>query len=108
MFKFIVVIAFIAVIDAQISGGFVNRPDLLQSSLTESLVKLSLTELANGQNLRATPVNIVSVGTQLVNGINYQIVFVARASSSNSLLTCTTRVYQTFSGTQSVTSVKCV
>lgn len=107
MFKLLVALALVFTIQAQFAGGFTDRPDLIRSPLADSLVKLAVTELANGQNLRAIPVKVVSVASQLVNGVNYRIVFTARSPSSNTVLTCTSKVYQSFAGAQSVSSVNC-
>ena len=107
MLKLVVVLALFITIQAQLLGGFTDRPDLLKSELTVSMVKLAVAELANGQNIRAAPMNIVSVGSQVVNGVNYRVVFTARSVTTNAALTCTAKVYQSFSGSQSLSSVNC-
>lgn len=107
MLKLVVVLALFITIQAQLLGGFTDRPDLLDSALTRSMVKLAVTELANGQNIRASPMNIVSVSSQVVNGVNYRVVFTARSVTTNAGLTCTAKVFQQFSGAQSLSSVTC-
>jgi predicted PilT family ATPase len=107
MFKILIALSLFVAIQGQLVGGFTDRPDLIGSPVTRNMVKLAVNELANGENLRVSPVNIVSVATQVVNGINYRIVFTARPFASNTLVSCTTRIYQQFSGEQSVSSVNC-
>jgi hypothetical protein len=107
MFKLLVALSLFVAIQGQI-GGFANRPDLVKDPATEDMVRLATNELANSQNLRVTPVTVISVGTQLVNGINYRVVFTARSLSATGFYTCTAKVYQSFSGVQSVSSVNCV
>ena len=107
MFKLLVALAVVFAVQAQIPGGFTDRPELVRDPSTNALVKLAVTELATSQNLRAVPLNVVSVATQVVNGINYRIVFNVRSVSNNAIQTCTTKIYQSFSGAQSVSSVSC-
>ena len=107
MFQLLVLLALALTSQAQLAGGFTDRPDLLRSPATSAMVKLAVTELANGQNLRAVPVNVVSVASQLVNGVNYRVVFTARSAGSANILTCTSKIYQSFAGVQSLSSVTC-
>jgi hypothetical protein len=107
MFKLLVALSLFVAIQGQI-GGFTNRPDLVKDPTTQDMVRLATNELAKSQNLRVTPVNVVSVGTQVVNGVNYLVVFTARPLSGVRVYTCTAKVYQSFSGVQSVSSVNCV
>jgi hypothetical protein len=106
MFKLLVTLSLFLAIQAQ-PGSFTDRPDLVKSSAARAMVRLAVDELASAQNLRVSAVNVVSVSSQVVNGINYRIVFEARSPSSDTVLTCTTKVYQAFSGAQSVSSVNC-
>ena len=107
MFKLLIALSLFIAIQCQIPGGFTNRPDLVNSDATRNMVKLAVNELANSQNLRVSSLNVVSVASQVVNGVNYRIVFTARPFSSNTVVVCTTKVYQSFSGAQSVSSVNC-
>lgn len=84
-----------------------DRPDLLQDPLTTSMVRLAVSDLATTKNLLVTPDEVVAVASQVVNGINYMVVFKAHTPSSDNVLFCTTKVYSTFAGVQSVTSVNC-
>ena len=107
MFKLLIALVVVFAVQAQIPGGFTNRPDLLRDPATETMVKLAVNELATGQNLRTAPINVVSVATQVVNGVNYLIVFNVRSLTNNSILQCTTKIYKSFAGAQSVSSVNC-
>jgi hypothetical protein len=107
MFKFIIALSLLIVIQGQIPGGFMDRPDLLHDPLTTSMVRLAVSELATKQNLFVTPDDVIAVASQVVNGINYMVVFKAHTPSSDRALFCTTKVYQTFTGEQSITSVNC-
>ena len=107
MLKFLVLFAVIFAVQAQLPGGFTDRPELVRDPSTDALVKLAINELATGQNLRAVPLNVVSVATQVVNGINYRIVFNVRSLSNNAIQKCTTKIYRSLSGAQSVSSVSC-
>lgn len=107
MFKLLIALAVVFAVQAQIPGGFTDRPDLIRDPSTETMVKLAVNELASGQNLRTVPLQVVSVASQVVNGINYRIVFNVRSLSDNSILTCSTKIYQSFTGTRSVSSVNC-
>ncbi|CAF0827362.1 unnamed protein product [Adineta steineri] len=107
MFKLLVVLSLIAAIQGQIAGGFTDRPDLLEQSSTRSMIRLAVNDLQAKQNLLVSPIKVLSVATQVVNGINYRIVFTARSMGSDSVLTCTSKVYQQFTGVQSVSSVNC-
>lgn len=106
MFKLLIALSLFIAIQAQL-GSFHDRPDLVQDPQTVSMVRLAVAELASSQNLRVLPHGIVSVATQVVNGINYRIVFTARIPSTNGVLYCTTKVYESLSGAQSVSSVSC-
>ncbi|UJR15903.1 hypothetical protein I4U23_002825 [Adineta vaga] len=107
MFKLFVILSMFMTIQGQLPGGFTNRPDLVKADATRTMVRLAVTDLKEKQNLLVSPVNVVNVATQVVNGINYRIVFTARSPSSSGFLTCTTKIYQQFSGLQSVSSVIC-
>ena len=107
MFKLLIALSLFLAIQGQIPGGFTNRPDLINSEVTRNMVKLAVNELANGQNLRVSPVTIASVESQVVNGVNYRIVFTARSFSSKTVVVCTTKIYQQFTGAQTVSSVSC-
>lgn len=107
MFKIIIALSLLFVAQAQLIGGFVNRPDLVSSDLAQSLVSMSVENLASSQNLRVFPLNIISVSTQLVNGINYRVEFVGR-TSSNTFTTCTLRAYQSFTSEPTISSVSCL
>lgn len=107
MFKLIVALTLFVAIQGQLMGGFTDRPDLLQQPATQVMVRLATEELTKTQNLRVTPINVISVATQVVNGINYRVVFTARSLSALTFYTCTAKVYQSFAGAQSVSSVVC-
>ncbi|CAF0787389.1 unnamed protein product [Adineta steineri] len=107
MFKLLVVLALVAAIQGQLPGGFTNRPELVDQESTGALVRLAVQELKDQQNLFVSPVKVLTVGTQVVAGMNYHIVFTARSFSTAGVLTCTARVYQHFTGVQTVSSVAC-
>ncbi|CAF1133046.1 unnamed protein product [Adineta ricciae] len=106
MFKLLVALSLFVAIQGQV-GGFTDRPDLLNASETTAMVRLAVNNIKDKQNLLVSPINVVSVATQLVNGINYRIVFTARSPSATGFLTCTAKVYQSFAGAQSVSSATC-
>ncbi|CAF2370887.1 unnamed protein product [Rotaria sp. Silwood2] len=107
MFKLIIALSLFVAIQGQLVGGFTNRPDLIGSPATKAMVKLATNELAKSQNRVVSSLEVLSVATQVVNGINYRIVFSARPYTSDALLICETKIYQQFSGAQSVSSVQC-
>ncbi|CAF0817159.1 unnamed protein product [Rotaria sordida] len=107
MFKLIIALSLFLAIQGQLVGGFTDRPDLIKSPVTRDMVRLATSELEKSQNLAVSPFNIVSVATQVVNGINYRIVFTARPFSSDAILMCTTKIYKPIHGAQSVSSVHC-
>lgn len=107
MFKVLIAVALFAVIQGQLAGGFTNRPDLINEVATSAMVRLAVKDLQAKQNLLVSPINIVNVATQVVAGINYLIVFNARSTSSSTLYSCTAKIYQSFTGAQSVSSVSC-
>jgi hypothetical protein len=106
MFKLLIALSLFIAIQAQV-GDFHDRPDLVRDPKTVSMVRLAVAELESSQNLHVLPHGIVSVATQVVNGINYRIVFTARNPSTNGVLSCTTTAYQSLDGAQSVSSVSC-
>jgi len=107
MFKLLIALALFVAIQGGLPGGFTDRPELVESPETVTMVNLSLGELEKSQNLRALPVKVLHVSTQVVNGINYRIVFTARPYTSTNVLICKAKVYQSFNGAQSVSSVEC-
>ena len=108
MFKILIALSlFLVAIQGQLIGGYHERPDLVNSPTTRTMVKLAVTELAKTQNLEVSPIDVFSVATQVVNGINFRIVFSAHNAGADNALFCTTTVYQRFTGQQSVTSVNC-
>lgn len=107
MFKILVALALLVAIQAQMPGGFTNRPDLINDAGTQVMVKLATSDLLQKQNLLITPVDVISVATQVVNGVNYRIIFTARQYASDMLLVCTTKIYKPFTGPQSVTTAHC-
>jgi hypothetical protein len=107
MFKLLIALSLFLAIQGQLPGGFTDRPDLIDSDVTRNMVKLAINELANGQNLRVSQITIANVQSQVVNGVNYRIIFIARSFSSNMVVVCTTKIYQQFSGAQTVSSVSC-
>ena len=107
MFKLLVALSLFLAIQGQLPGGFIDRPDLLKDAATRTMVRLAVNDLQAKQNLLVSPVTVVSVATQVVNGLNFRIVFTARSLSSTSAFSCTAKIYQQFSGAQSVSSVVC-
>ena len=107
MLKIVIAIALIFAAQAQLLGGFTNHPELISSQLTRDFVDLAVNDLATRQNIRAVPINVISVATQLVNGLNYRIVFNARSPVDGQILTCTAKAYQSFSGEKALSSVTC-
>lgn len=107
MFKILLALSLFVAIQGQLVGGFMDRPDLLNSPMTDSMVKLAVKDLAQKSNLNVSPIKILEVATQVVNGINYRITFTARPYATISVLTCTTKIYQPFQGPESVSSAAC-
>ncbi|CAF3392602.1 unnamed protein product [Rotaria socialis] len=108
MFKILIALSLLVVIQGQLAGGFTDRPDLLNDATTRVMVQLSVSELAKTTNLAVSLIKVVKVATQVVNGINYRIDFIARPLSSDAVLTCSTKIYQSFQGQRTVSSVGCV
>ena len=106
MLKLLIALSLFIAIQAQM-GGFQDRPDLIQDPKTVSMVKSAVADLESSQNFRIIPHGVVSVATQVVNGINYRIVFSARLPATNGVVYCTTQFYETLSGEQSLSSVSC-
>jgi len=108
MFKILIALFLFVAIQGQLPGGFTERPDLIDSPITKAMVELSVNHLANSENkLRVVSIDVLHVSSQVVNGMNYRIVFTAHPSSSDNVLLCTAQVYQSFKGQQSVSSVEC-
>jgi hypothetical protein len=107
MFKILIALALFLAIQGQFPGGYIDNPELIQKVETQDMVKLAVAELAKTDNLEVTHTNVVSVATQIVNGINFRIVFTAHQSSSIDVLRCEATIYQRFQGARSVSSVKC-
>ncbi|CAF1074414.1 unnamed protein product [Adineta steineri] len=107
MFKLLVVLSLIAVIQCQMPGGYGDRPELVEDVSTRAMVRLAVLDLKS-KNIVITPIKVLKVQTQSMMGTNFKIVFTARATSAPDGLTCTTIVYEHWSLTQSVTSVECV
>ena len=107
MFKVIIALSLFLAIQGGLIGGFKNRCDLVEDPETLAMVNLAVTELAQSQNLQVTFGDIVGVATQVVNGLNYRIIFTARDSATNNEVFCATKIYQSFSGARSVSSVGC-
>ena len=107
MFKILIALSLFLAVQCQLMAGFVDRPDLVQSPTTKLMVKAAVTELAKTQNIEVTPIDVYSVATQLVNGLNFRIVFSAHHSASENIVFCTAKVYQAFNGQRSVNSVEC-
>ncbi|CAF0787371.1 unnamed protein product [Adineta steineri] len=107
MFKLLVVLSLIAVIQCQIPGGYGDRPELVEDVSTRAMIRLAVLDLKS-KNIIITPTTVVSVQSQSMVGTNFKIVFTARSASAPDGLTCTTIVYEHWSLTQSVTSVDCV
>ncbi|CAF0792177.1 unnamed protein product [Rotaria sp. Silwood1] len=107
MFKLIIALSLFVAIQGQLVGGFTDRPDLIDSPITRNMIKLATNELKKSQNLDVSLLTVLSVATQVVNGVNYRIVFAARPYSSDGLLICETKIYRQFNGEQSVSSIRC-
>ncbi len=109
MFKLLLALSLFLVIQCRspILGGYTNRPDLIKSPITQSMVKLAVIELARSENLQVKPIAVISVSSQLVNGINYRIEFTAGTQLSGAILNCVTQIYKPFIGQPSVSSVEC-
>jgi hypothetical protein len=107
MFKLLIALSLFAAIQCQLLGGFTDRPDLIKSPVTQSMVKLAVNQYAETENIRLFPVSVLHVSTQDVNGVNYRIVFTARPTSSANIFVCTTEIYQPITGDRSVSSIQC-
>lgn len=107
MFKILIALSLFLAIQGQLIGGYTDRPDLVKSPVTQSMVKLAVAELAQRENLQVTPVQIVNVGTQVVNGVNFLVVFSAEKTSTTDVVLCTAKIYQPIEGPRSLTSVEC-
>lgn len=88
-------------------GGFKDRPELIGTTATQNMVRTAIIDLAQSQNILATPVNVLSVATQLVHGLNYRIVFTARSFTSDSTIVCTAKFFEQFGGPSTLSSVTC-
>jgi hypothetical protein len=108
MFKLLIALSLFLAIQGGPIGGFIDRPELIESAATQEMLQLAVAELAKTENLDITPVHVFSVSSQLVNGVNFRIFFLARQSESMDELICSTKIYQTTTGARSVSSVKCV
>jgi hypothetical protein len=106
MFKLLVALSLLVAIQGQL-GGFINRLDLVDSEITQPMIKMAIQKLSATENVQVSLVKVVDVATQIVNGINYRINFIGRSLSTNTFVTCATQIYQPFNGPESVTSVKC-
>ncbi|CAF1170224.1 unnamed protein product [Adineta steineri] len=113
MFKLLVVLSFIAVIQSQLDGGFPSlggysdHPELIEDVSTRALVRLVVSDLKVNQNLIVTPVKILSVQTQSMYGVTFKIGFTARSTSAPDGLTCTAVVHSGLGDVQTVLSVDC-
>lgn len=107
MFKILIALSLFLAIQGQLIGGYIDRPDLLESPVTNLMVKLAVTDLAQAQNLQVTNTHVINVATQVVNGVNFLVVFTAQKADTTNLLICTAKVYQPIEGQRSLTSVQC-
>ena len=107
MFKILIALSLFIAIQGQLIGGYTDHPELVRSAVTRNMVKLAVAELEKKDNLQVSPIDVVSVATQVVDGLNFRVVFTANQSTSTDVLLCTTVVYQTIAGAQSVSSVQC-
>ena len=58
-------------------GGYIDRPELLNDSFTETLANYAAEYIEQTQNLILNNLKVIKVETQLVNGVNYKITFTA-------------------------------
>lgn len=108
MFKILITLSlFLVAIQGQLVGGYIDRPDLLESPVTQLMVKLAVNDLAQAQNLQVTGTHVVNVATQLVNGVNFLVVFTAQKADTSDVLLCSAKFYQPIEGARSLTSVQC-
>lgn len=107
MFKILIALSLFLAIQGQIPGGYTDRPDLVKSPVTQSMVKLAVTDLAQRENLQVTPIQVINVATQVVNGVNFLVVFSAQKASTTDVVLCTATIYQPIEGPRSLTSVEC-
>jgi hypothetical protein len=108
MFKLLIALSVFLAIQGQLPGGYTSHPELVKSAVTRNMVKLAVIELARTENVLVTPIDVVSVETQVVNGQNFRIIFTAGENSSGDVRLCTSVIYQSFNGAQSVSHIKCV
>lgn len=107
MFKVLIALSLFIAIQGQLIGGFKNRPDLLSAPATENMIKIAIADVAQTENILLSPVNVLSVATQVVNGLNYRVVFTARSFSDNDTHVCIAKFYQPIGATPALSAVNC-
>jgi hypothetical protein len=94
---------------ASLTGGYTDRPELVDDSFVKSLASYAAEHLAIKENLILNHIKVTGVQTQLVAGLNYKIDFTAEPVNgiSGQIKNCHTIIYVRFDKTTSVTSAQC-
>ena len=90
-------------------GGFVDRPELIDDQTVQALTSFAAENLAITQNLILSKLKVISVQTQVVAGVNYQIDFKAEPVNgvSGQTTTCRVVIYVRFDSTKNILSSQC-
>ncbi|CAF1123127.1 unnamed protein product [Adineta steineri] len=92
-----------------INGGYQERPDLIEDKSVLLLTHFAAEYLSTSQNLLLENFRVVRVQTQLVNGMNYKIDFVAKPVNdiSGEKTTCQVVIHVSFQSVKSILQSQC-
>ncbi|CAF0882142.1 unnamed protein product [Adineta ricciae] len=109
-----VLLATLLIVAAQSSiiggvGGYIDRPELLESSEANALVRYAAEQIAMKDNRILDQIKLTRIQTQVVAGINYKLDFTARPINgiSAKLTTCQAVIYVRFDSTRKLLSAQC-
>ncbi|CAF0821761.1 unnamed protein product [Adineta steineri] len=91
------------------AGSYQERPDLIEDKSVLLLTHFAAGYLHTSQNLLLQDYRVIRVQTQLVNGMNYKIDFVAKPVNdiSGEKTTCQVVIHVSFQSVKSILQTQC-
>jgi hypothetical protein len=90
-------------------GGYKERPELIEDAIVGQLANFATSYLSTAQNLLLQHLRVVRVQTQVVNGLNYKIEFVAEPVEgvAGQTTTCEVVINVSFQSVKNVLQANC-